>query len=203
MEEADNGGDSWGNYEIPAETNLKEYYVKEGSYDGVFGTGKVIAPMETTSGNVRFYVMTLEDINLGTYYCWYDAAYGNLDNIVSNSSNDFGQGKRNTEYVMDKWNASKLPWGNHNNNGTYLDMWGEIEDEINAGWFVPSKSEWAAFGTALSVDEHNFEKLGLSDWYWSSSQYSTNDAYGAYFFGGCIRDRIVNTNSYVRLSTTF
>ena len=49
--------------------------------------------------------MALEDFNPGTRYCWYDAAYGNLDSQynVSNTANDFAvagaepTGKTNTE----------------------------------------------------------------------------------------------------------
>ena len=202
--EADNGGDDWGIYEIPTETNLKQYYIEEENYDGVFGTGKVIAPINGTTGNNRFYVMALEDVNKGTSYCWYDAAYGKLDKPVGTSENDFGQGRANTEYVMGKWNDESLPWGNHNDNETYLDMWGVIEDEINAGWFVPSKSEWAAFGAALSIDKNNYAvNYKLSAWYWSSSQVDTNYAYAARFHSGFIGNGYVYDGSYVRLSTTF
>ena len=79
-EENGNYGDNdWGTYTISPVTNLKSYYIIKENYTDDFGTGKVIAPIEGTSGNERFYVMALEDINSETYYCWYDAAYGNLD----------------------------------------------------------------------------------------------------------------------------
>lgn len=201
LEEVENGGNNdWGNYEIPTETNLKEYYIKEENYEGVFGTGKVIVPVEGISGKNRFYVMALKDINPGTGHYWYKAASGKLDNIVSESTNDFGQGITNTKYAMTKWNDSSLPWGNHNN----LDMWGKIENEISAGWFVPSKSEWAAFGVALKINTNNFANYGLSGWYWSSSTRSTYDACAPYFNDGEIIYRNVNDNGgYVRLCTTF
>ena len=103
-----NWGDSWGDYTIPTEEGLKEYYVVNESYtEAKFGglTGELIAPVEGTSGKDRFYVIALEDFNPGTGYCWYDAAYGNLDRQynVSNTANDFAvagaepTGKTNTE----------------------------------------------------------------------------------------------------------
>ena len=163
---ADNGGDSWGTYTIPSEAGLKQYYIKGEYTDEHFGTGKVIAPVEGTSGNERFYVMALEDINPGTGYCWYDAASGELDKTVGTSKNDFGQGRENTEYVNSKWNDPSLPWGAHNDNSNYDDMWEVIQEEIADGWFVPSKSEWAAFGARFNITTSNYSsKFGLSDYY--------------------------------------
>ena len=122
----------WNNdsYIIPSEAGLKQYYIKGEYTDEYFGTGKVIAPIEGTSGNERFYVMALEDINPGTYYCWYDAAYGKLDKTVASSVNDFGRGRENTEYVNEKWNDPSLPWGAHNDGSTYDDMWEVIQEEM-------------------------------------------------------------------------
>ena len=53
----------YGTYTIPKEDNLKSYYIKSENYtdDSFKKSGKVIAPMEGTSGNERFYVMALED----------------------------------------------------------------------------------------------------------------------------------------------
>lgn len=161
------------------------------------------------SGQDRFYVMALEDINTGTQYCWYDAAAddgGKLDNIVESSENDFGQGKTNTADVMEKWKTEK--WGAQDDNGSNLDMWGEIEEEVSAGWFVPSKSEWSAFGdfTADLGITSDYGDYGLNHRYWSSSQSGSRSAYYAdYYYGGFILDDYPTvTFSYpVRLSTTF
>ena len=160
--------------------------------------------MEETSGNDRFYVMALEDINSGTYYCWYDAAYGKLDKTVASSVNDFGRGRENTEYVNEKWNDPSLPWGAHNDNSSYDDMLEVIQEEITSGWFVPSKSEWAAFAKAFDITSSNYSsKYGLSSGYWSSSQHSTNYAYRARFNSGYISNNYVYSNHFVRLATTF
>ena len=162
----------YGTYTIPSETGLKQYYIKGEYTDEHFGTGKVIAPMEETSGNERFYVIALEDINPGTGYYWYNNASGKLDSSynVSSTANDFASaraeptGRLNTERMIASWNASQ--YGEQNLN----DMWGVIQDEVADGWFVPSKSEWASFGAVFNITSSNYlSTYGLSDFYWSSS----------------------------------
>ena len=165
--------------------------------------------MEATTGNERFYVMSLEDINSGTRYCWYDAAAGNLDISynVSTSANDFAvagaepTGRINTERMIASWNAEE--YGVQNDNSNYDDMWGVIQDEVARGWFVPSKSEWSAFGAAFEITRSNYSSTyGLSVFYWSSSQNGTNGAYNALFYGSI---DYTNVNGYgsARLATTF
>ncbi len=192
----------FGTFTIPDGTslNFKQYYIKGEYTDSHFGTGKVIAPIEGNdeSKNDRFYVMALNNIDSSTHY-WYYNAYGKLDNIIAYTKNDFGEGRENTEYVNNKWNDSSLPWGAHNSN----DMWGLIQDEIAEGWFVPSKSEWAAFGAAFDITSSNYPTFGLSNNYWSSSQFDTSNVYEANFFFGNIRRNIANGTLYVRLATTF
>ena len=201
---------SIGSYIIPSEAGLKQYYIKGEYTDEHFGTGKVIAPMEETSGNERFYVMSLEDINPGTIYCWYDAAVGNLDSSynVSTTANDFAvagaepTGRINTKRMIASWNAEE--YGAQNDNSTYDDIWGVIQDEVARGWFVPSKSEWAAFGAAFEITSSNYSSTyGLGDFYWSSSQNGTNYAYIAFFYNGNFSRNNVNGNGYVRLATIF
>ena len=202
-------GDVRSSYIIPSEAGLKQYYIKGEYTDEHFGTGKVIAPMEGTTGNERFYVMALENINPETRYCWYDAAYGNLDSSynVSSTANDFAVagaepiGRINTERMIASWNAEE--YGAQNDNSTYDDMWGVIQDEVARGWFVPSKSEWAAFGAAFEITSSNYSTFGLSIYYWSSSQYDTYYAYYASFRSGNIYYYYVTSDRSVRLATTF
>ena len=208
--------DSWGTYSIPVETGLKQYYVVEEEHtEERFGnlTGQLIAPIDGSSGRDRFYVMALEDINPGTYYCWYDAAYRNLDSAynVSYSVSDFAEagveptGRVNTERMIASWNSSQ--YGAQNDNSIYLDMWGVIQDEVADGWFVPSMSEWAAFGGEVlelnNITSSNYGNYELSSWFWSSSQSNTNNAYNANFGSGYIGSSNVNFYYYVRLATTF
>lgn len=208
-----NGSQDWGKYSYEAESGLKEYYIEEENYtEPKFGnvSRKLIAPIEGTTGADRFYVMALEDINPGTLYCWYDAAYVKLDKIVGPSDDDFGDGEENTTYVMAKWDLGTAEggWGAQNDNTKYDDMWGAIKEQVDDGWFVPSKDEWAAFAdmavTELNLTTGNYSTYGLNSWYWSSSQSNAINAYGASFGTGGIKDRNVNRyGSCVRLSAAF
>ena len=145
--------------------------------------------------------MALEDFNTGTSYCWYDAALGNMDDYATATSLDFGTGKANTEAMIAKWNSSA--YGAQNDNGTYLDMWGAIQDKVAEGWFVPSRGEWGAFGDNLGITTDNYVNYGLSYWCWSSSQYDTGSAWFATFYDGYMNYINVNLSFCVRLSATF
>ena len=189
-----------GTYSYTAKTNTKDYYISQTNYEGPFGTKDVLTAIDG-EGEDRFYVMALEDFNTGTYYCWYDAAYGNMDDYATATSLDFGTGKANTEAMIAKWNSSS--YGAQNDNGTYLDMWGAIQDKVAEGWFVPSRGEWGAFGDNLGITTDNYVNYGLSDWCWSSSQSNTRTAWFATFLTGYMGTNFVNYNYSVRLSATF
>lgn len=210
-----NWGNSWGDYTIPVESGFKEYYVKEEEVTDDFGTGKVVAPVKGGQGNERFYVMALDDFDANTHY-WYKEAYGNLDSQynVGSTEDDFAKageeptGRMNTNRMITSWNGKE--YGKQNKN----DMWGVIQakegdgkSKIEKGWFVPSKSEWAAFGgevlEPLNITASNYGNYGLSSFCWSSSQFGTDRAYTANFSFGIIHDDNVGTTRYVRLAATF
>ena len=214
-------GDDWSNYEYTAVTEgLKKYKVSEETYSEFGGQWEkpIITEIQGSGEKDRFYVMALEDFkgNDGQErYCWYDAAYGKLDDIVETDENDFGKGKEKTAAMIENWNKGENGgYGAKDANGTYRDMWGIIQEEDKNGkkwdlnkWFVPSKAEWSAFGdfayTDMGVTTGNYGNFGLSDWYWSSSQRNINSAYYANFYDGYINYDIVNSNGWVRLSATF
>ena len=201
-------GDSDGTYTIPKGNGFKKYKVTQESYSGSFGTGKVIAPISGSSGNERFYVMALADVDgkqSGTYYMWYDAAYGQMSDWQSQTSTAFGKGEQNTINMIAKWNGSL--YGAQNNNSRYDDMWGI--SAVNSrtwngsnGWYIPSRGEWAAFTDQLDI-KSNYSNVGLSYHYWSSSQDGTDYAWRVRFDNGTFGDYIVNGNNFVRLGTTF
>ena len=206
--------DSWSNYEYSQKTEgLKSYYVSSDSYTGLGNqwTKPVLTTINGSGTQDRFYVMALEDFNPGTAYCWYYSAAGKLDNTISYSTNDFGQGKTNTTTMIAEWNkGTSGKYGAQNDK----DMWGVIQKADNSGkkwnldkWFVPSKAEWATFGdmtyTKMGVTTSNYSNYGLKNSYWSSAQRGTDDAYFAYFDYGNIRNGYVSLNDYVRLSATF
>ena len=193
---------------------LKSYSISSENGTG-FGNWEkpVVTAKEGTTGKDRFYVMALEDFNLGRYYCWYDAAWGKLDNPVEFNVNDFGQGKTNTTTMIEKWNSSG--YGPQDDGHTYKDMWGAIQKADNAGktwdlnkWFVPSKGEWAAFGdmafTKIGVTTGNYDDYRLTNIYWSSAQYNTRSAHHPTFGNGYMSHGDVNSVFCpIRLSATF
>ena len=194
---------SYGTYSYATETGLKEYYISQTNYTGDFGTKDVITALEGSGGKDRFYVMALEDFSdgEGPYYTWYDAAYGQMDDYTTATSEDFGAGKTNTATMIAKWNASD--YGPQDDNGTDKDMWGAIQSEVEKGWFVPSRAEWAAFGSNLNITKDDYADYNLSIWYCSSSQCSTINAWNANFSLGYMSIDGVGSLKYVRLSATF
>ena len=87
-------------------------------------------------------------------------------------------------------------------------MWGQIQEEVNNGWFVPSKAEWSAFGGELGItrdssSEKYYGNFDLSSYYWSSTQYGTDLAWSELFGNGYVGFYYVSTSHYVRLSATF
>ena len=199
-------------YTIPTSSGFKKYkvtqesYTPEGSAAG-FGTGKVIAPVDPNgSGTERFYVMALSDVD-SSNHCWYYSAYGgNMSDYASQTSTAFGRGEQNTINMIAKWNSSG--YGSQNGNSSRPDMWGlsAVNSRTwngSSGWYIPSRDEWAAFAGELDIDSGNYSNFGLSDYYWSSSQYSTKYAWHAYFRSGTFYSYIVTDYGYVRLGTTF
>ena len=203
-------GDSDGKYTIPiVSEGLKDYYVSQKDYkanDG-FGTKDVISP--TGTGIERFYIMALTDIDgkrNETYYDWYNAAYGQMSDYAETTSVDFGKGKSNTTTMISKWNAKA--YGDQDKCSSHKDMWGQIQKEVNNGWFVPSRAEWTAFAGEFGITEDSsnnkyYENFGLSYYYWSSSQSSSYNAWPMYFDSNHMNGNGVSNSYSVRLSATF
>ncbi len=200
------GSGTWNNsngaYTIPKiTTGLKEYCVSKKSYTNAINGEQEVIRAKTTNGTSRFYVMALTDIdgkqNVTGYY-WYNAAYGKMNDYASTTSLDFGKGVSNTKTMITKWNAKD--YGAQN----AKDLWGQIQERVNKGWYVPSRAEWAAFGANLSINTSNYAGKGLSSWCWSSSQYNINSAWGANFSAGAMGYSYGTHSSYfARLGTTF
>mgnify|MGYP004508434335 FL=1 len=194
---------SYGEYIIPnVTTGLKEYCVRNKKYTNAINGEQEVIRAKTISGKPRFYVMALTDID-ETCYDWYKEAYAyQMKDYESITSVDFGKGASNTTTMVDMWEAKAY------GRDYYYDLWGEIQDQVEEGWYVPSRAEWAAFGANLSINKSNYANKGLSNWYWSSSQYDTAEAYVAKFRDGCMHYSYVDSDitgdgAYVRLGTTF
>ena len=183
-----------------------------------FGEKEVLVPATNSTGTKdRFYVMALEDFtnNSKNKFYWYYNAYGKLDRIIGTSAIDFGEGKQKTIDMINDWNNNTAKYGEQTTASSgkdYIDLWGAIQDgqynivstaSDSKKWFIPSKSEWSAFGEELGITSSNYVNKGLRAWYWSSSQLDTNGVYGANFNDGYILDGSVRGNGSFRLSTTF
>ncbi len=184
----------WGyhseHYSYPGEkdatSGFKSYYIMEGEKKtDDFGTADVIIADETKTGNDRFYVMALDDVNADERYYWYNNAIdyeiwretgiGKMDDYETTTSINFGEGKTNTENMLTKWNTEAYGTKMTTKGGLYnrIDMWSVIP--TGSKWFVPSSAEWAAFAGNLNINKDNYGDYGLSQDYWSSSQ--KNDCY--------------------------
>ena len=169
-----------GTYTIPQiSSGLKSYTISETKYNGKFGDKEIITAVEGSQGIDRFYVMALSDIS---EYVWNFT--GNMSVVTQG---DFGTGKTNTLEVM-----ARHPH----------DLWQSIQTQVQQGWFVPSSGEWSAFVEELGVSS-KYSSCGLSYWYWSSSQTSTEFAWTADFASGRLMVAEIHRSRYVRLSTTF
>ena len=199
------GYNSYGEYTIPkVTTGLKEYCVSEKKYTNAINGEQEVIKAKTTSGTSRFYVMALTDIDgkqNGTSYDWYNAAYGKMNDYASTTSVDFGKGVSNTKNMIAKWNTEA--YGKQNTCSSHKDLWGEIQEQVNKGWYVPSRAEWAAFGANLGINKSNCPSRGISRWYWSSSQSNTGYAWYAHFNYDYMNNNIDTAATYARLGTTF
>ena len=177
---------SYGTYTIPKGSGFKKYRVTQESYSGSLGTGQVIAPVNGSSGNERFYVMALSNVDSSIHQFWSGST-----SVVT--STDFGTGESNTAAMKatgstGMWEISAVQ------NGTW---------NGSSGWYVPSRGEWAAFASQLDITSSNYSSKGLSDHCWSSSQSDTNRAWCATFNYGYMYVTTVGLKTYVRLGTTF
>ena len=180
-------GNSFGTYSYTKKSNLKKYKV-EGSYTANGLGSKGIVKPNGGSGNERFYVMALSDVDTSTHQFW-----GGSTSTVT--SLDFGTGESNTAAMRSKSGSSSYLWGlSAVKNGRW---------NGSSGWYVPSRCELVAFGDAFDITKWNYDDYGLSRYYWSSSQDDTNTACYADFNDGYMHSGSNYGNYYVRLGTTF
>ena len=173
-------------YTIPNEGGFRTFkkYEVTGTYSGNFGSGNIIAVMDGSEGDERFYVMALSDIVGGNQSFWGSSSTGSIV-----TSTDFGTGEANTAAMMAKGSSG---------------LWGQITNQVANGWYVPSRDEWVVFAGELGIYRGNYSSKGLSDRYWSSSQSTTRNAWIAYLSAdGFDSYSMVNVGRPVRLGTTF
>ena len=195
-----------GIYSYTAETEgLKSYEICNENGTG-FGdwTSPVLSAIEGSGTKDRFYVMKLEDVSSRLLFWYYAASEegGKLEDFVDGTTNDFGQGKINTENMIAKWESGM--YGEQNLSGAYNDIWGEIKNEVNQGWFVPSKSELAAYSDMVfKLAELGVSKIDISGGYYSSSVCTRDSIWIADYYYGRISSLSLNGLASTRLSTKF
>ena len=212
-------------YKIPTKSTLSTYEIIKDSngnikkFDGPFGSRGMLQRKTAATNGDRFYVLALADFD-SNKHCWYSKAT-NMTDYATYTSTSFGSGKENTIKMITAWNKKK--YGEQNGNGSYPDVWGVIQDKANAGWFVPSRDEWNAFGAFFKVagegsksgfdgnehaftDYYDYNKVyKLSECCWSSSQNDPNMAYAVglgYGYSGD-GDCVFHYDYRVRLGSTF
>ena len=197
-------GNKWGNseetYSIPTinSNNLKDYYITKTEHNDIFGKNPVIAPKG--AGNNRFYIMQLSDytINSSSTFYWYYNADRKMTDYNETTLENFGTGKTNTNKMIIKWNNKE--YGNQNSQ----DIWGNISNVVEEGWFIPSKDEWLAFGNELNVTSDKRLQYGFNQYcYHSSSQRTARFVWDAHLYQGNINQIYVNNLIGIRLATTF
>ena len=212
------GGNPWGDSNVSfsytkVTTGLKEYSentsYKYTNADGSTVDGTLIKCTNNT-GTPRYYIISLANYDGNDHY-WYKNAYDKMSDYSTFTSEKFEKGQENTEKMIDRMknHASYNPDYGEATTGTNADVWNIIEDKVKEGWFVPSKAEWAAFASYLntsktSTDSNYYANYGLSDWFWSSSQYYYIDAWRVNFYSGYMTNGINANASYsLRLCATF
>ena len=72
-------------------------------------------------------------------------------------------------------------------------------------WRLPTQQEWSMFGKAFSLTSGNYTSYGLSNYYWSSTENTsdTSNAWSANFLDGYLYNSIKTNYFCVRLCTTF
>ena len=179
--------------------------------DGTQVDGTLIKCTNNT-GTPQYYILSLADYDGSVYHFWYYNANGKMSDYSTFTSKDFGKGKENTEKMIDRMkNHSDSKYNGVDygeaTTGTKADVWNIIEDKVKEGWFVPSKEEWNTFMTNLKAQgltTSNYSSLfGLNMYYWSSSQSSTNNAWGVTFEYGLVDGNNIGTTASLRLCATF
>lgn len=200
-----------GVFNIPTITNgLKDYYISKKDYEDVFGVKDVISPIG--EGTERFYIMALKDIDNkqnGRSYDWYNAAGDQSDRMqdyADTTSKDFETGKDNTNKMIKKWDEEA--YGEKNLCESHKDIWEKIKEQVNNGWYLPSSGEWSAFIETFGIsndssDEKYYKTLGLSNAYWTSSQYDAHFVLRVDWKYRYLLLTDPNVVSYVRLGATF
>ena len=190
--------------------DFADYSVKEFDYLNASNQATVKGYLVTrTKASNKFYVLSLADYDSSTSHAWYKNAYGKMTDYNESANTPtsiaIGKGENNTRLMVQRiaYHSSLNPdYGDPSDS----DIW-QVLQTRPTGWFVPSKNEWNAFMTNLKAQgltTSNYQSsFGLHNYYWSSSQYDDNGAWGVYFGNGYMRSNSVTNTGSLRLCATF
>ena len=182
-------------YKIPTikeKDNIKEYVTGGKFSHKLNGEQEMLTPI--LDGFERFYIMALEDVDEDTFYFYKMSSKEKFEYQTEDIK--FGTGKKNTTRLMNSWNGEK--YGPKHPR----DIWGCAKKDIQNGWFIPSIDEWCAFADQLDINSENFEKKGMKDDYFSSSQYNNFSYFSLSFYKYTCSHEPINAVNYVRLART-
>lgn len=184
-----------GNYEIPVLKKEKKDYIKDYVIKGKFshklnGEQEMLIPI--LDGFERFYIMALEDVDKDTFYFYKMSSKEKFE--FQTEDIKFSTGKKNTKHLMNCWDGERFGPKHPR------DIWGCAKKDIQNGWFIPSIDEWCAFADQLDINSENFEKKGMKDDYFSSSQYNDFAYSSLSFFKYTASHEPINAINYVRLA---
>ena len=205
-----NLGQASGGYSYDAKTNLNEYIVSDKKYtEGKFGENKIIR-LKNNKNNPRFYVMALTNFTTNDYavFYWYKNAYDKMD--LTDTDVKFGTGFSNTGKIIERWNKNGIGAGSYvGATQDNQDIWKYIQDKYAEGWYIPSREEWASFADYITNGREDVTKInyiatyGLSPSYLTSSQKSSEEAWGTDFLYCRMYIGDIANSSNVRLGTNF
>ena len=177
---SDSGG-SVTSPDAPTTTNYTGYYADvddDGKVDGVifidlaFGAS---GQWHDSDGNYSYSAVTngLRSYKISTKTSSYSGNFGNNKSVIVPN----GMSGDARFYVMA---LSDFDTSTHN----WSDAYPKTQTVGSVTFRLPSKMEWAAFGGQLGITTSNYSlTYGLSDWYWSSTEYGSSGAWYAGFSG--------------------
>jgi len=180
--------------------NYTGYYADvndDGTVDGVifidlaFGAS---GQWRDGNGNYSYQAGTsgLRSYKISTKTSSYSGKFGTKSVIVPN-----GESGKARFYVMA---LSDVDGSKH----TWSDACLKNQTVGSVKFRLPSEMEWAAFGGQFGITSSDYSsKYGLSNWYWSSTESDSSNAWSASFDYGCVNGWGKSNNYWVRLYATF
>jgi hypothetical protein len=129
---------------------------------------------------------------------------GKLENVKHLKIGDFVEGKGIYAGVLyDENGENPKPLILALNDWRKKKNWDTAMKSTPEGWRVPNRIEWLIIlenkdKINAALEKHGGKKLSEDDWYWSSSEYSSGNAWEVHANNGNVYYSTKYTNGYVR-----